>query len=325
MTKFSVIVPLYNKAPYVEKALSSIAAQTFKDYELVVVDDGSEDDSASVAGNCISAYWPNEDIGQNVQLIRQSNTGVSVARNNGVLASHGEFVCFLDADDWWTPTFLEEISKLIDDYPDSGIYGTNYVIVNETKKKTRVSPISVEKDFQKGYINYCRVYAETLAMPLWTGAITIPRRVFDVMGGFKPWLKLGEDFDLWIRISLSHKVAFLNKPLAIYNQDVDVNNRGVGRLHAPVNHMLWNLGYLQEEEQKNSDYKILIDRLRVYGIMPYYLSSEFHQDALTQLNKVSWDNVDPIWDRKYNHTPLILLRISYSIRKLASKIKTKLI
>ena len=125
---FSIIIPLYNKAPYIEKALSSIVSQTFQDYELIVIDDGSKDDSASIAEKLIHNQWGD---GSKAKLIRQSNSGVSTARNNGVAASHGDYICFLDADDWWEPTFLEEMAKLIQDYPDAGIYGTGYTIINE--------------------------------------------------------------------------------------------------------------------------------------------------------------------------------------------------
>ena len=185
--KFSVVIPLYNKASYVAKAIGSVLAQTFADYELVIVNDGSKDNSAEIAEKAIAEK-------PNCKLIRQENAGVSVARNNGVAASQGDYLCFLDADDWWEPTFLEEMSKLIEEFSKAGIYGTNYTIVNDTKKKTRVAPIGVDAGFEKGYINYCQVYAKTLAMPLWTGAVCVPRTVFNEFGGFPKGIKLGEDF-----------------------------------------------------------------------------------------------------------------------------------
>ena len=261
--RFSVIIPLYNKAPYVAKAIESVLAQTFSDYELVIVDDGSKDDSARIAAKTIEGRT-------NCRLIHQENAGVSMARNNGVASSHGEYLCFLDADDWWEPTFLEEMSKMIEEYPDAGIYGTNYTIVNETKHKTRVAKIGVADGFKKGYINYCQAYAKTMYMPLFTGAVCIPRQVFDEMHGFPKGIKLGEDFLLWIHIALKYKVAFINKPLAYYNQDVDATYRGTNHLHEPKEHMLWNLTNLEPLEATYADYKRLIDALRVYDLMPYY-------------------------------------------------------
>lgn len=279
---FSVIMPLYNKAPYVRKAIESVLGQTYSDWELVVVDDGSNDNSAGIAQQTINGY-------ANCRLIHQENSGVSMARNNGVDLSHGDYICFLDADDWWEPTFLEEMAGLIDEFPDAGIYGTNYTIVNENKRKTRVAPVGVPEGFEKGYINYCQAYSKNMGMPLWPGSVCIPRDVFVEMGGFPKGISLGEDFILWIHIALKYKVAFFNKPLSNYNQDIALSDRAVGRLHAPECHMLWNLKDLEPVEKVNSDYKELIDKLRVTGLMSYYISKQHHEKAISELSKVDWD------------------------------------
>lgn len=312
--RFSVIIPLYNKAPYVAKAIDSVLTQTFTDYELLVVDDGSKDDSACVAAKSIENR-------RNCRLIRQENAGVSVARNKGVAASHGDFLCFLDADDWWEPTFLEEMDKFVSEFPDAGIYGTNYTIINETRHKTRVALVGVAPGFEKGYINYCQVYAKTMYMPLWTGAVCIPRNVFNEMQGFPQGIKLGEDFLLWIRIALKYNVAFLNKPLSNYNQDVDGENRGVGRLHNPRNHMLWNLDFLLDEEKNNPELKQLLDNLRTFSLMPYLLSKEYHDKACQELDKVDWAKQPEDMTKVY-HQPLLLLRAKQVMNRIGSSIKT---
>ena len=274
--RFSVIIPLYNKAPYVKKALESVFSQSFRDFEIVIVDDGSTDSSLSVAREALEGcVIPH-------QLIHQGNAGVSSARNHAVEVSCGDYLCFLDADDWWAPTFLEKMDLLIGDYPDAGIYGTNYYYV-----KNGIERICV-KGAETGYINYCKVYAEGLRMPLWTGAVSLSRKVFDEMGGFRPHLKLGEDFDLWIKVVLKYKVAFLNEPHSYYYQDSDPVWRGVGHLVNPRYHMLWNLEYLEDEEKTNPDYKALIDRLRTYSLLPYLLSDRYREDARQELGKVDW-------------------------------------
>jgi len=311
--RFSVIIPLYNKAPYVAKAIGSMLSQTFSDYELVIVDDGSKDDSAEIAARAIEGHV-------NCRILKQENLGVSVARNNGVAASKGEYLCFLDADDWWEPTFLEEMSHLIENFPEAGIYGTNYTIVNETKHKTRVAKVGVGEGFEMGYVNYCHVYASTMYMPLWTGAVCVPRSVFDEMLGFPIGIKLGEDFLLWIRITLKYKVAFLNRPLAFYNQDVDMVNRGVGKLHKPQEHMLWNMGFMSEEEKTNSDCKQLLDNLRAYGLLPYYLAKEYREDAQKELDKVDWSMQPRKMWRQY-HFPLWWIRANYKFAEIGSRIK----
>lgn len=312
--RFSVIIPLYNKAPYIEKALRSVLAQTFTDYELVVVDDGSQDDSANVAEKVL------EEFSIRHKLIRQDNAGVSSARNRGVADSQGEYLCFLDADDWWAPTFLAEISTLIDEYPEAGIYGTGYTIVNERKHKTRKAPVGVESGFEKGYINYCQVYAKTLAMPLTSISVAIPRGVFDEMKGFPAGIKLGEDFLLWMRIALKYPVAFLNKPLAYYNQDVDSHWRAVAHLHEPRVHMLWNLGFLEVEEKDNPDFKQLIDNLRTFSLLPYLISKKYREDAQQELAKVDWSKQSSRTVRLYR-MPLPFLTLRQRALRLGSLAK----
>ena len=311
--RFSVIIPLYNKAPYVAKAIESVLSQSFADYELIVMDDGSTDGSFEVALKVIEGH-------ENCHIFRQANKGVSSARNNAVALSQGEYLCFLDADDWWEPTFLEEMDRFVSDFPDAGIYGTNYTIVNETRHKTRVASIGVDDGFEKGYINYCLTYSKTMYMPLTSTSVAIPRRVFDEMKGFPQGIKLGEDFLLWIRIALKYKVAFLNRPLSYYNQDVDVTNRGIGKLHDPKCHMLWNLGFLAEEERANVDFKQLIDNLRTYGLFPYYISKEYHEMARQELDKVDWKH-QPVRIRKQYQQPLALLRARYALQVVGSRVK----
>lgn len=310
--RFSVIIPLYNKGPYLSKALASVIAQTFRDFELIVVDDGSTDDSFQVAQSVLRTA----DVKH--QLIHQENAGVSMARNNGVLAASGDYICFLDADDWWAPSFLERMDRLIHEYPDAGIYGTNYYVVKNDRQRICVTTAKT------GYINYCRTYAEKLQMPLWTGAVSIPRSVFCETGGFKPHLKLGEDFDVWIRIALSHKVAFLDEPLAYYYQDSDPVWRGTGHLTDPKVHMLWNLDYLSEEEKKNPDYKQLIDNLRTYSLLPYYLSDRYRKDAKPELAKVDWKK-QPRKTCFFYRCPVWLLKLRRRFLKTGSRIKQRII
>lgn len=314
--RFSVVIPLYNKAKYVKKAIGSVLAQTISDYELVIVDDGSTDGSTEIAEKIIDGQL-------NCKLIIQENAGVSVARNNGVAASTGDYLCFLDADDWWNPGFLEEMSKFVKEFPDAGIYGTNYTIVNETKHKTRIAKIGVDEGFEKGCIDYCKVYAKTMYMPLWTGAVCIPRLVFEAMGGFPKGIKLGEDFLLWIRIALKYKVAFLNKPLAYYNQDVETANRGVGKLYQPQEHFFWNLDWLKDDENSNADYKQLIDNLRIYNLQPYLLDVCCRRAALMELDKVDWSK-QSTYRKMLLHMPLLLLRIRHFFLKICCIVGTKI-
>ena len=287
--KFSVVIPLYNKAPYVTKAIQSVLSQSFADYELIVVDDGSSDASAVTASKAIEGHL-------NCRLVQQENAGVSMARNNGVAASRGEYLCFLDADDWWDPHFLEEMSKLIKEFPEAGIYGTGYTIVNEAKQKTRVAPVGVEAGFEKGYINYCQVYARTMAMPLTSISVAIPRLVFDEIKGFNTQLKMAEDFDLWIRIVIKHKVAFLNQPLAFYNQDVDARRRAIGSLPEPQSQFAFCAGYLEDDMKKDDGLREIVERVQIVCLKSYYLSKKYHKQAIEVLDRI---DIKPHLDKSY--------------------------
>lgn len=303
---FSVIIPLYNKAPYVAKAIESVLGQTYRDFEVIVIDDGSTDQSLEVAKT-----FENKSI----TIVSQSNSGVSTARNNGVKLAKYPYICFLDADDWWHPTFLEEMKRLITDFPDAGIYGSGYYIVKNGQE--RIAPIGVPQGFEQGIIDYCEVYAKTLCMPLTSISVVIPKHIFDEEKGFKSQLKFGEDFDLWIRIALKHKVILVNKPLAYYNQDVDVNNRGVAmhKIYSPVNHFIFNLDYLYDSEKNNHRLKILLDKLRVYILLKYRMQRAFPKEYSAEIKKVDF-SVQPLGVRLQYYLPVWFLKQYYGLKFL---------
>ena len=192
---FSVIIPLYNKAPYIERAIKSVQQQTFQEFEIIVIDDGSADESlACLHKVCdeICVYEPS--FSKKITIIEQANQGVSTTRNNGAKLAKYDYLAFLDADDWWDISFLEKMKELTEKYPDAGIYGSNYYKV-KTGKNTPAK-IGVDANFVSGYIDYFKAYSTSHWMPLWTGAVVVPLDIFNKVGGFKTQLFLGEDFDL---------------------------------------------------------------------------------------------------------------------------------
>lgn len=301
---FSVIIPLYNKAPYVAKAIESVLGQTYRDFEVIVIDDGSTDQSLEVA-----KIFENKSI----TIVSQPNSGVSTARNNGVKLAKYPYICFLDADDWWHPTFLEEMKRLITDFSDAGIYGSGYYIVKNGQE--RIAPIGVPQGFERGIIDYCEVYAKILCMPLTSISVAIPKHIFDEEEGFKSKLKFGEDFDLWIRIALKHKVILVNKPLAYYNQDVDINNRGVAvhKIYSPENHFIFNLDYLYDNEKNNHRLKILLDKLRVYILLKYRMQKAFPKEYNAEIKKVDF-SVQPLGVRLQYYLPVWFLKQYYGLK-----------
>jgi glycosyltransferase involved in cell wall biosynthesis len=189
---YSVIIPLYNKEKYIVKAIQSVLDQTYSQFELIIVNDGSTDNSLNV----VQPYL-NQD--KRIRLINQRNSGVSTARNNGVKVSGFNFIAFLDADDWWHPDFLKSMKTLIEEFPEAGIYGSAYYTVK--RGILRKTNLGIEENF-KGYIDYVQAYKHSWWMPLTSISVVIPKELFYRSEGFSSKLRFGEDFDLWIRIVL---------------------------------------------------------------------------------------------------------------------------
>ncbi|MDR0829364.1 MAG: glycosyltransferase [Prevotellaceae bacterium] len=313
---FSVIIPLYNKAKYIEKAINSVVNQTFKDWELIVIDDGSTDNSLEIAKQ-FTIY--------NLQftILTQENSGVSTARNNGVKAAKYDYIAFLDADDWWQPTFLEEIKNLIDDFPEGVLFASSYFKVKNGKNIP--AKIGVPDGFERGYFDYMQAYINSLYMPITSITAVIKKGIFDEMGGFKPNLTLGEDFDLWLRIALKYKVVLVNKPLAFYNQDVEQQSRGVAfdKIYEPETIFIFNLDYLENEEKNNPILKQMLDNLRVYTLTRYYIHGKYTNEFKYEIAKVDMQK-QPKKVRKLYKTPRQWLLLKNRIFFLLKNIKNTL-
>ena len=313
--KFSVIIPLYNKAPYVRKALETVCAQTYREYEIIVINDGSTDNSAIIAEDYLNGVE-----GISYKILSQPNAGVSAARNNGVAQASGDYIAFLDADDWWEPTYLERMAQLIEDYPEAGLYACNYIYYKPGKTH-------VALNIPTGYINYPKAYYESGAMPVWTGATIMPKRIFDEMGGFPVGIKLGEDFLLWAKTAMHYPIAFCEEPLAYYNNDVPVNLRATRNLHHPNNHMLFRMDSIASSlsplaSNLKSDWQALLDKLRVNGLLEYWMSKEYHDVVVQELAKVDWSKQPESIKRIYK-TPIWLLKAKRQVMKWGSWCKQR--
>lgn len=367
---FSVIIPLYNKTAYIRKCLQSVWDQTFKDFEIIIINDGSTDDGAEKvltmiesriefvlnnqqgkvnrekhSGDIQLRTWHSEwgtvngeyqkwrlehtktKVGQRfdikiinnpaIKLINQHNSGVSIARNNGVKEAIYDYIAFLDGDDWWTPSYLEEMKNLIREFPEAGLYGSGYYLIKNGKKK--VANIGVEPGFEKGIINYCKVYTNKLCMPIWTGAAVIPTNIFESGNGFSPELKLGEDFDLWVRTSVHYPVVLLNKPLAFYNQDIDIKSRAVGsRLYELSEHMIFK-DY--SELNTNIDFQFLFEKLALYDLLPYYLENKNTKHVNYILSKIHWEQHDFKYRLYYQIIPKFVVKVWMHFLKQISVLK----
>lgn len=310
----SVIIPLYNKEAFIKKAVDSVLAQSFEGFELLIVNDGSTDNSLEVVRQYDDAR---------IRITDQENAGVSTARNNGVKAAKHELIAFLDADDWWAPTYLEEMLKMVDKYPEAGLWSAKYYYVKHGRNKEAL--VGLDDGFTDGYINYFKVYAKTMWMPVTSSSFVSRKEIFNNFGGFNPNTRFGEDFSLWVRMAVKHPFAYLNKCLVFYNQDVDSSQRAVGgkKIWNPKEHYIFNLEDLEEEEMKNPELKNLLDVMRLESMMRYHLGGKYRQEKTRVLKKVDFTKQSSVWYWKY-HLPVFLLRGWQSARLLGSKIKARL-
>lgn len=220
----SVIIPLYNKKDSIATALDSVLAQTYQDFEIVVVDDGSTDDGAAV----VEQY-----ADPRIRLIRQANAGVSAARNRGIAEANGEYVAFLDADDEWMPEFLAEIVALQKEFPDCKAQATTYVQCQNSEKRNIVLnrlPFSGEHGVLTNYFEV----ATHSNPPIWTGAVCIERALLQDLGGFPLGIKSGEDLLTWARIATRTHWAYSLNPYAIFNMEGYNKNERPKRIPADI-------------------------------------------------------------------------------------------
>lgn len=312
--RFSVVIPLFNKSQHIQKAVNSVLNQTFPDFEIIVVNDGSTDKSLSIVEQIKD---------ERVKIINQPNSGVSTARNNGVKASKYDYIAFLDADDWWDEHFLEEMKVLIEKYPDAGIYGSKYDIVKFGR--VRKDDVGLPDSFTDGFIDYLKTYAIRYFMPICSSAVVIKKSVFEELKGFKPQLKFGEDFDLWVRVALKYKVAYKNKSLAYFNQDVDIKNRALGgKLWNKNTHFIFQLDYLAAEEKNIPALKELLDGLRVRSLLRYYLKAMYSKEVNEILSKVDFSKQPKQYIRAYR-MPFFLVKMYYGCKQKAYLVKRFLI
>jgi glycosyltransferase involved in cell wall biosynthesis len=200
----SVLVPVFNKAPYLRRSIDSVLAQTFANFEVVLVDDGSNDGSAEV----IRAYTD-----PRLRLVQQSNAGAGAARNRAFAESRAPLLALLDADDVWEPTFLATMTALAAEHPEAGLLCAPYGFVEPGG--ARVLPRWAAVPTRGALPSYFRSVALGDQVATAT-SVCVPRVVFEAVGGFPPE-PLGEDQDLWARIALRYPVVRAGgMPLAWY-------------------------------------------------------------------------------------------------------------
>jgi glycosyltransferase involved in cell wall biosynthesis len=205
--KVSVIIPAYNCSQYLTEVIESVLKQTYKNFELIFVDDGSTDNTKNIIQKYIASYP------EKIKYFYQENKGLAVARNTGIRNAKGEFIALLDADDKWQPTTLEEEVKILVAESDVGLVHANTIRISDEGKMLYVNKRN--KKYLSGSIfKYLFLRKANISCP----TVLFRKECCNRVGMFDENLtRLGcEDRELWLRISLKYKIKYIDKVLAYY-------------------------------------------------------------------------------------------------------------
>lgn len=198
----SVIIPTYNYAKFLPEAIDSVLNQTYQDVEIIIVDDGSTDNTKEIVGNYIQKY-PNK-----VRYLYQKNQGPGAASNKGIIESKGEFIAILGADDIWLPEKLKMQMDLFEEFPVLGFVHTDYSLFNEKRQMLNFKFGVKSKNFS-GYI-FKYLLRECFIR---TSTAIVKRECLNNVGLFEEILS--EDYDFWLRVSRKYKAGYIDKVLAM--------------------------------------------------------------------------------------------------------------
>ena len=199
----SIIMPCYNDGARLPDAIHSVEKQSFRDFEIIVVNDGSTDNSPDVLAR-FSDELPY------LRVLHQANQGASAARNRGLKEARGRYIAFLDADDTWSPDFLEKMHQALESHPQAALAYCGWQNLGIDGKR---SPPFVPPDYEAS--NKVEIFLEGCRWPI-HGALT-RKKAIEEIGGFDTALMASEDYDLWLRIATFHPIVLVPSVLAYYH------------------------------------------------------------------------------------------------------------
>ena len=204
---FSVVIPLYNKEKYIAQSIHSVLKQTHPDFELIIVDDGSTDNSVAEVKKIKDAR---------IRIIYQKNAGVSSARNKGISESKFDLIAFLDADDLWEKDFLETMITLVRKYTECSVFAVNYHIMSHNNQLHLPIINGLPDLFKEGVLqNYFKVAYQSDPI-LWSSAIAVKKRAIEYIGCFPEGIRAGEDLLTWARLAAHFDIAYTTQPKATF-------------------------------------------------------------------------------------------------------------
>ncbi len=204
MPKISVIIPTYNRAFIIDKAIDSVLQQTYTDYEVIVVDDGSTD----------ATYENLKPYRDKIHYVYKENGGIASARNCGLEAAQGTYIAFLDSDDLWKPDKLQRQMEHFERYPEYGMVATRCVTNKVDSDFNTIDINKIRRSGKSGWV-YKDLFFRNFIR---TSSTVIKSECFRKVGRFDESLPRCEEIDMWLRISKEYPVGFINDTLTIYTR-----------------------------------------------------------------------------------------------------------
>lgn len=302
---FSVIIPAYNAAKCIRRSVNSILKQSISDFEIIIVNDGSTDDTISI----IKSFTDSR-----IKIINQKNSGVSVARNNGIKNAKGSFICFLDADDEWYVNHLEVLNNAIQTYKNKLFFVTysntellDGTIIREVEHDDLKDPFYIED-----FLEY--EYQQKMRKCFNTNCVCVNKKAFEKYGLFEVGVKISEDVDMWNRIMLFEGKVIIPIETVLRHRDYSQATRSMP-LGAPF---IFNkriskylLSDMLSEKKKN-------ELRRLYNIMELTSARSFIIHGYKKEGVKTLKNIDKYYvsKKKYYESLIALLIPSWMMKKI---------
>ena len=311
MPRFSIIIPIYNKEKDIETTIKSVLNQTYSDYEIILVDDGSTDASLKKASDIKD---------DRIQIFKKQNEGVSKTRNYGIAKATAKHIVFLDADDYWYPNHLETLHHLIKKFPEEAWYATAYEKRFHSNFRSPMnSPILVKGKEWSGKIDNYFKYSliDSLA---WTSAVCMKKDLLLDLNGFDVFIThgAGEDTDLWIRAALKSSLIFSNNITATHN--LDGSNRISNTPTLKRTYM--DVDNYENDSKKNSYLKKYLDLNRYSFAIQHKISND-NDSFKNYIEKLNIRNLNPK-QRLLLRLPTICLRLLLNLKNKMEQVGYRL-
>ena len=297
---FSVIIPLYNKEAYIASTINSVINQNFTDFEIIIVNDGSTDNSLEE----IKKHFKDVDF---ISILNQKNQGLSDSRNNGIQAAKGKLVALLDADDLWDIQFLSAIKALYDTFPNASVFGTDYI-----EQHTENVQIKTKKNVNRylkntSFLVDSFLEANMHQLLFCQSSVAYKKEVFNHIQ-FNKSINYAEDIDFNILIHLQkYQVAYHYKPLAVIRLNIDnqLSSQSISNKTLP------NFESYESFALKDLELKKYLDFYRYFFAVIYKIefNREKHNQLLKNLDK---SNIN-FTQKLYLNLPVFLIN---SIKKI---------